>query len=422
MKNKIAFVVIRYGKDVNGGAEQHCRMLAEKLCEKYDVEVLTTCVKNYRTGGNEFHAGTETINGVLVRRFLSDITDIKEEKPYAKKAKPARRIRHFLYRAGILHIIATVLPIWRLGMKKDINALKHSIFYSSDMVSFIRENKDKYKAFIPLTADYAPFYFTAVEAGEKAIAIPTLHEAKVSFRPALTEAFSKFRYVGFNTGAEQRLGKEIFGKAIGDSGIIGCGIETKTASKWENVKNKFGLPDRYLLYIGRIDKSKTGKILNYYKAYRKKYPEEAASLVMTGGIYDMPKCSEGIILTGFVTDEEKRSIMQNALALINPSYYESLSLVVLEALNEGIPALVNGKCAVLKEHCIRSGGAVKYYTGSHGFIKQIRKISSSASLRQEMASKGKEYFNKNYSWDIIIDRISESIENMPDKNAFQSQL
>ena len=49
-KEKIAFIVVRYGKDINGGAEYHCRMLAERLVNDYDVEVLTTCVKNYVTG------------------------------------------------------------------------------------------------------------------------------------------------------------------------------------------------------------------------------------------------------------------------------------------------------------------------------------------------------------------------------------
>ena len=44
-KEKVAFVVVRYGKNINGGAEYHCQMLAERLVEDYDVEVLTTCVR-----------------------------------------------------------------------------------------------------------------------------------------------------------------------------------------------------------------------------------------------------------------------------------------------------------------------------------------------------------------------------------------
>lgn len=67
--NKIAFVVVRYGEDINGGAEYHCKMLAERLTNNYQVEVLTTCVKNYKTGENEYAEGNEVINGVLVRRF-----------------------------------------------------------------------------------------------------------------------------------------------------------------------------------------------------------------------------------------------------------------------------------------------------------------------------------------------------------------
>lgn len=49
MKKKIAFVIIRYGADVNGGAELHCRMLAERLVSYYDVEVLTSTIRIFGT-------------------------------------------------------------------------------------------------------------------------------------------------------------------------------------------------------------------------------------------------------------------------------------------------------------------------------------------------------------------------------------
>ena len=68
---KIAFVVQRYGENINGGAEQHCRQLAEKMSEKHHVEVLTTTAEDYYTWENRYPPGTEVLNGVTVRRFNS---------------------------------------------------------------------------------------------------------------------------------------------------------------------------------------------------------------------------------------------------------------------------------------------------------------------------------------------------------------
>lgn len=63
-------------------------MLAERLVNDYDVEVLTTCVKNYVTGDNEYPEGEEILNGVLVRRFYSDPVE-----PDLHKAMSGRRLR-----------------------------------------------------------------------------------------------------------------------------------------------------------------------------------------------------------------------------------------------------------------------------------------------------------------------------------------
>ena len=409
MKEKIAFVAARYGKEINGGAEQHCRMLAERLVGQYDVEVLTTCLKNYRDGSSGFPEGEEMLEGVLVRRFATVLVTPGQERRYARRAKGWRRFRHLLYRIKVLPALSSVIKVWRPGLKQDIESLRHSLFYSPGMVSFIRGNKDSYKAFIVFTVDYAPFYFTAVEAGEKTIAVPTLHNAKVSFRPALTEAFSRIRYTGFNTPAEQKLGKRIFGAALGDSGIIGCGIETPEPALWEDVKKKYSLPDRYLLYIGRVDGSKTGRILSYYGEYRRSGDPAPLPLVLAGGIYDRPEDMDGIILTGYVSEEEKRSILQHASLFINPSYYESLSLVVLEALNDSVPVLVNGHCEVLREHCERSGGALHYYMDGRSFTDEIRSITGSPELQKSMAALGKEYFGKNYSWTPVMERLTAAI-------------
>jgi hypothetical protein len=66
---RLAFVVQRYGEDVNGGAEYHCRLIAEHLARQHRVEVLTSCAKDYITWKNEHPPGLHEVGGVLVRRF-----------------------------------------------------------------------------------------------------------------------------------------------------------------------------------------------------------------------------------------------------------------------------------------------------------------------------------------------------------------
>ena len=73
------FVVQRYGEHIAGGSEQCCRLFAEQMAARgHDVEVATSCARNYTDWENEFPAGTERINDVLVHRHPVDRPRIGE--------------------------------------------------------------------------------------------------------------------------------------------------------------------------------------------------------------------------------------------------------------------------------------------------------------------------------------------------------
>ena len=65
----LLFVVQRYGANVAGGAEAHCRMFAERLAARgHDVTVLTSCARDYDTWADAYPPGVERIDGVDVHR------------------------------------------------------------------------------------------------------------------------------------------------------------------------------------------------------------------------------------------------------------------------------------------------------------------------------------------------------------------
>ena len=375
----------------------------------YDVEVLTTCVKNYVTGDNEYPEGEEILNGVLVRRFYSDPVEPDLHKSYVRQAAPAKKWRHFLYRCRLLKPLSYVKPIWHYKEQEEIKALNSQFFYSSSMYAFIRENKASYRAFIPLSF-FPHTYYTALYAPEKTILIPTMHNNGSSFRSIITSVFSEVAYIGFNIEAEQKLVENIVGKPLAAHGIISVGIEKTKAADWERTKVKYNLPEDYLLYVGRIDAIKLNNIVDYFLSYKKKYTGSRLKLVLVGGIFGKTVEHPDIIYTGFVDDAEKVAIQLNAKVIVNPSRYESLSLILLETMSEGKAMLVNGRCNVLREHCEKSNYAALYYMNRRDFIRKLHNLENSETLRQQMGEKGRHYVQENYNWEMIIGRMKNVIQ------------
>ena len=109
---------------------------------------------------------------------------------------------------------------------------------------------------------------------------------------------------------------------------------------------------RYLLYLGRIGKAKRSDELVTWVINRWEGGKKDLRLKLAG------KIEEGFIITdhpaieycGIVKEEKKYQLIGDALAIVNPSRYESLSLIVLEALLSLKHVLVSSKSDVLKSY------------------------------------------------------------------------
>ena len=114
---------------------------------------------------------------------------------------------------------------------------------------------------------------------------------------------------------------------------------------------------------------------------------------------------------GFVSDETKFDALAAADLLIMPSYFESLSMVTLEAWALGLPVLVNGKCDVLRGQVVRSNAGL-YYVSRAEFTEALRVLETHRQLRAALGANGRQYFRRHYTWPVVERKYLEMLEQL----------
>ena len=95
--------------------------------------------------------------------------------------------------------------------------------------------------------------------------------------------------------------------------------------------------------------------------------------MLAGPVFMPVPAHPSIISLGFVDEATRAALLDNALALMVPSPYESLCIALLEGWNHGLPALVNGRCRVLKGQVLRANGGL-YYGNATEFATGLREL------------------------------------------------
>lgn len=387
MKKKIAIVNQRYGMEVNGGSEYYTRMLAEHLSSFYDVEVITTCAKDYETWENYYEPGESQIHGIKVHRF-----------PVMK----TRKEMGFLWINRIRHYVPFMC---RMIEKKWIDAQGP---YSPECIKYIRSNSDRYDCFIFVTYLYYLTVYGMKTVDAKKILIPTAHDEEYIYMNIYRDVFNKADGIIYLTREEKRFVEKTFKTSSIRNVVAGMGIDVPQSVETEEFRKRFHVEGDYIIYAGRIEEGKgCGELANFYMKYSKSRCSNIKLVLMGKNTMDIPT-GNGIITTGFVSEEDKYNGMAGALALVLPSEHESLSISVLEAMALGVPVLVNGKCSVLRAHCDKSGAGYSY-RNYEDFIEALDKLISSSELRNRLGEKGREYVTQNYDWNTILAAICDLI-------------
>jgi hexosyltransferase len=387
MKKKILFVVQRYGLEVNGGAELHCRQLAERLKDDYDVSVLTTCAIDYVTWKNEYKEGIEHINGVKVIRKKVDFE--RNQKKFNK--------------------ISAKLNNEKDNINLGIEWQEAQGPHSAELIKYLEDHKDDYDVIIFLTYLYYTTYFGLKVAPEKSILIPTAHDEPPIYYSIFNETFNLPKAILYSTTTERDFVNKRFKNDYIESDIVGLGVDINENAQDIDLEKTFGIKDDYVVYVGRIDESKGCKeMFEYFLEYKKTYNSNLKLVLAGKSAMEIPR-NKDIVTLGFVSEDEKVNLIKKSKLLILPSKFESLSLSTLEAMYLKVPVLLNGKCEVLKQHAILSNGGL-YYENKWEFLETLNYLIGNFEIAERMGENGRKYVNENYKWDVIIKKLKETIK------------
>jgi glycosyltransferase involved in cell wall biosynthesis len=252
---------------------------------------------------------------------------------------------------------------------------------------------------------YYQTFFGLPPVAARAVLVPTAEEDPAIELPVFASLFRAPRGILYLTPEERALVQGVSGNVHVPDVVVGSGINVAAGWAGIDVEERFGLPARYVLYVGRIDRNKgADRLFSYYRQLHEEWPQ-APPLVLVGKPALEIPVHPKIRHLGFVTEEEKFALLAGSEVLVMPSAYESLSVIVLEAWAMGRPVLVNSACRVLEGQCVRSGGGL-FYRGYSEFAAALKMMAGNAELRTALGAAGREYVRREYDWDVVEARTN----------------
>jgi len=381
---KIACVVHRYGAEIAGGSEAHCRQIAEHLSPHHGVTVLTSCAKDHVTWRNEYPPGETLVNGVRVRRF-----------PVARQ----RSLHRFA-------AITAETSDGRHSEEQEREWFRENGPDLPELLAHLGAAGATYDRVLFWAFRYAESFFGLPLVADRAILVPTAEEDPVVKFEVLERYFQQPRGLIFLTPEEEALiGRRAPGLRA-PSSVVGSGLDPVTARPGPAV-DRLGIREPFMLYLGRVDPNKGCALLTqHFTRYAGERPEGALQLVFAGPANMPIPAHPGIRPLGFVDEETREALLARASLLVVPSRYESLSLALLEGWNHGLPALVNGRCAVLKGQVRRAGGGL-YFHDYDEFAAAVDHLLSHPDLARELGRQGLAYVDREYRWPTVIEKIEK---------------
>ena len=391
---KLGIVVQRYGPDINGGAELHARFVAEHLARHHEVEVLTTCARDYVSWKNELESGLTSVNGVPVRRFR--VRRERDPDDFGRRSTRVFERRH--------------------SVADELGWLESEGPSSPELIRHIRSHAPSFDYFVFFSYRYHHAYHGARAAYSKAVLVPTAERDPAVGISLFGPVFRGVRAIMYNSLEERALITGIANNERVPSAVVGVGSEVPSRTDPQRFRRKFRIDGPFAVYIGRVDENKgCRELFEYFERYAAAHPNGLMLVLIGGAVMPVP-AHPRVRHLGFVPDEDKFDALTAADLLIMPSYFESLSMVVLEAWALGRPVLVNGRCDVLRGQVVRSGAGL-YYDTYEDFVETLYALEASGPLNGPLGRNGLAYYSRHYDWPVVEGKYLTMLDRLRQEEA-----
>lgn len=417
---KLAFITPRYGADLSTGPEHACRLLAEQVSQRHDVDVLTTCARDPRTWANAAPEGTDRVRRVVVRRF-----SVSEPHDPAEFGRLSAGLgQQPPVRASELEWVRKLGP------------------WSPGLIEYLKRQHRSYDGLI----FFSLWHPTTVEglaiAPERSVLFPYLQ-----LRPALrfglwADVLAKPRALGYFSETERALVSDYVHVNPAHEEVVGIGVEAPHQQSYprhqQNPADEVheddedgrdgdaaepeepfagrGVPFRrrlrlygsLALYGGRVETDNgCEEMLDYFDTYAAESND--MTLVMMGlKMMRVPVDDGRIRLAGMLPDRERMTAFEAADLSISPTPDDLLVQPLLESLAVGTPVLASARNRAAVDHCVRAGAGL-HYSDRDEFVEGLRLLARDARLRERLGENGRAYVRNNFRWEAVLGRFDRLI-------------
>jgi glycosyltransferase involved in cell wall biosynthesis len=391
---KLAVVVQRYGANINGGAELHARYIAEHLAHHADVDVVTTCALDYVTWRNELPRGRDVVHGLTVHRFPVDRE--RNVKLFARRSTQVFEQPH--------------------SHDDELAWLDSEGPTSRALVKFLRSKREVYDFFLFFSYRYYHSFHGIHAVGSRALLVPTAERDEVIGLSVFGPVFRGVRALMYNSPEERAMITAATSNDDVPGVVVGIGSEVPPRPDPMRFRARYGINGRFAIYVGRIDENKgCRELFEFFLRYARARRASVTLVLIGQAVLEVPE-DPRIRHLGFLSDEDKFDAIAAADLLIMPSYFESLSMVALEAWALGRPVLANGRCEVLKGQCVRSNAGLFYETYEE-FAEALRSIVDNALLAEALGMNGRVFYRQQYDWPVIERKYLAMLESLKAEDA-----